>query len=110
LAQAEQRLQSARASLETARREFYAAKAVASQLRRQTMPPIEAAIEDIGRRRYKQFARALVRLIRDGNSVIDASRKAVAQIYPSRKSQDAIVRKAERWSAGRRYPLSCARY
>lgn len=100
LARAEQRLQETRGRLDTARRKFFEAKSIVSQLRRQIMPPVEAAIADIGRQRHRQFARHLVRLMQDGTSVGDALHQAAEAIYPSRKSPEAIARKA-REMAGR---------
>jgi hypothetical protein len=93
---AEQRLESARTSLDAARRKYYEAKSVVSQLRRQTMHPVEAAINDLGRQRYRQFVRLVLRFLDDGTDFSEALRRAVTDLYPSRRSPQAVSRMAER--------------
>jgi hypothetical protein len=94
LAKAEDKLLRARSSLDEARKVYFTAKSAVSRLRRKTMSPVEVAILDIGRKRYRQFAKLVIRYMGEGNAVGDSMRLAVPHVFPSRRSNDSVARKA----------------
>jgi hypothetical protein len=94
LAQAEDELLRARSILDEARSVYFAAKAAVSHLRRETMSPVEVAILDIGRKRYRQFAKLVIRYMGEGHDVGDSMRLAVPNVFPSRQSKESVARKA----------------
>jgi hypothetical protein len=94
LAKAEDELLRAQSTLDEARGVYFAAKASVSRLRRETMSPVEVAILDIGRKRYRQFVKLVIQYMGEGHDVGDSMRLAVPNVFPSRRSPESVAREA----------------
>lgn len=77
-----------------ARKDYFAAGAALSRLRRETMSPVEVAILDIGRKRYRQFEKLVIRYMTEVNDVGESMRLAVPHVFPSPRSNESVARKA----------------